>query len=175
MRRLRGAVISAVVVLVAASATELGLRVFPGIVPHALLKEFQPDVRLEAATHLHLKNHTQMHDIPRDDGGAPLPVFKPNTQIEYRPHDSSEFITITLDGNGFCNPAGDTADNAKSDIVTLGDLFTACTSARPSDGWPAKLGVLLDRSVYNLGQNGVGPYEYLQILIDFGLARHRTS
>ncbi len=172
MRHARGAVISAVVVIVVASATEVGLRVFPGLVPHALLKEFQPDLRLEIATSLHLKNHTQMRDIPRDDGGAPLPVFKPNTKIEYRPRDSSDPITVILDENGFCNPDTKTSGKARIDIVALGDSFTACTATRPGDGWPSRLGALLGRSVYNLGQSGVGPYEYLQILLDFGLAKH---
>lgn len=172
MRHARGAVISAVVVIVVASVTEVGLRVFPGVVPHALLKEFQPDLRLEVATSLHLKSHTQMRDIPRDDGGAPLPVFKPNTKIAYWPHDSTDPVTVTLDDNGFCNPDAKTPDKTKIDIVTLGDSFTACTATPPGEGWPARLGAMLGRSVYNLGQSGVGPYEYIQILIDFGLARH---
>jgi hypothetical protein len=41
----------------------------------------------------------------------------------------------------------------------------------PALTWPSVLGRALGRSAYNLGRGGYGPYEYLQLLKLFGLAK----
>ena len=77
MRWARRAIAWAVVALIAGTGMELGLRHFPWLVPTTLLKEFQPGVRQQVAEGQQLRTSAQMRAIPRDDGGAPLMVFKP--------------------------------------------------------------------------------------------------
>ena len=56
--------------------------------------------------------------------------------------------------------------------MTIGDSSASCALGRAEPNWPARLGTLLGRSVYSLGKGDAGPYDHLQILLDFGLARH---
>jgi lysophospholipase L1-like esterase len=64
------------------------------------------------------------------------------------------------DGNGFRNPA----ILQHADIVTIGDSQTWGINAGPSETWPAVLGQMTNRSIYNMGISGYGPVEYWILL-----------
>src|ERR671919_2016891 len=82
---------------------ELGLRAFPAeLIPVGWLKRFQGDLRLEIAQRLSLPNETQMWELPRDDGGPPLKLYRPNAHTEQR-FSSEERSDVTRDAEGFCN------------------------------------------------------------------------
>ena len=132
-----------------------------------LLKSYQRDVRLDIARKRGLWNEAQMVEVPRDDGGPRLMVFKPHARIEGIRHDTGEPFVTAMDANGFCNVPGATP---KTDIIALGDSFTVCTGTRTAESWVHLLGRMTGRPAYNLGRGGIGPYDYLQILIRFGIA-----
>lgn len=64
------------------------------------------------------------------------------------------------DAWGFRNPVVP----PRADIVTIGDSFTYGSMVRAADSWPAVLGALSGRTVYNLGTPGYGPLQYAELL-----------
>lgn len=160
-----------VVVVLTLVGIEVGLRLWPDLIPLTLLGEFQPEVRLKIAQRRHLQNYSQVWSFPRDDGGPMLRMFKPFTRLDYDFRDTKERGTVHLDANGFCNPPKNPYDLLKIDIITVGDSFAWCFVLEPEATWSSQLGTLTQRPVYNLGRGGVGPYEYLQILKRFGLSK----
>lgn len=66
---------------------EVGLRLWPKLVPLSLLREFQKDLRLTIAQRQHLQNYSQVWTFPRDDDGPVLRLFKPFTRLDF------EFLT----------------------------------------------------------------------------------
>ncbi len=151
---------------------EIALRVLPGAIPLALLKKYEPGLRLEIAHRLGLPNQSQIRVLPRDDGGPELKLFKPFSTIEMRYRDAGTVAKMALDANGFCNRLPDGSyGEPKIDIVTIGDSFTPCQAVSPELTWTNQLSRLLDRPAYNLGRSGIGTYEYIQILKRFGLPK----
>jgi hypothetical protein len=62
---------------------EAGRRAFPGeLIPISWLKRFQSDLRAEIAERLSLPNENQMWELPRDDDGPPLLLYRPNVRTE---------------------------------------------------------------------------------------------
>ncbi len=150
---------------------ELGLRAAPGAIPLTLLKRFHSEVRGEIAGRRGLWTESQMMTIERDDGGPKLEVFKPNSKIWYDFNAKGERGYILMDDQGFCNPPRDSYDRPQIDVIAVGDSFTWCIAVDPEANWISQLGEITGRSVYNLGRGGIGPYDYLQILKHFGLAK----
>ena len=149
---------------------ELGLRAFPAeLIPVGWLKRFQSDLRLEIAERLSLPNE-QMRELPRDDGGPPLKLYRPNVRTEQR-FSSQERSDVTRDARGFCNPARDSYDRATIDVIIMGDSFTGCIATDREATWISRIGQLTGLSVYNVGEGGIGPYDYLQIFRHFGLPK----
>lgn len=151
---------------------EAGLRVSPELIHLGLLKRFQKDLRLSIAQRRELWNESQMREIERDDGGPPLRAFKPNARLHYHFRDAAERGTMVLDGQGFCNQDLAVHDRPEVDAVILGDSFAWCISIEPEAAWTAQLGVRTELSVLSLGRGGIGPYDYLQMLRNFGLSKH---
>ena len=150
---------------------EMGLRAFPGeLIPIGWLKRFQSDVRVEIAQRLSLPNQTQMWELPRDDGGPPLQLYKGKARTKQR-FTSEETSNVARDAQGFCNPPHDSYDRPSIDVIIMGDSFTGCLAADPDATWMSRIGQLTGLSVYNLGKGGIGPYDYLQIFRHFGLAK----
>jgi hypothetical protein len=150
---------------------EVGLQAFPAeLIPVGWLKRFQSDLRVEIAERLSLPNETQMWELARDDGGPPLRLYKGKTRTEQR-FSSEERSEVTYDPKGFCNPPRDSYDRPRIEVVIMGDSFTGCIAADPEASWMSRIGQVTGLSVYNLGKGGIGPYEYLQILRQFGLAK----
>lgn len=52
----------------------------------------------------------------------------------------------------------------KADIVCIGDSMTYGVTAMARESWPAVLGKLRGRTVYNMGLGGYGPLQYLHLL-----------
>ncbi len=154
-----------------ASGVELGLRAFPAeLIPVGWLKRFHSDLRAEIAERLALPNERQMWELPRDDGGPPLKLYRPHMRTQ-QTFSASEHSDVTRDAQGFCNPLRDRYDRPAIDVVVLGDSFAACVAADPEATWISRIGERTGLSVYNLGKGGIGPYDYLQILRYFGLPK----
>lgn len=167
-RRMAGILVVAAILL---GGLEVGLRAFPAeLIPMSWLKRFQSDLRVEIAERLSLPNESQMWELPRDDNGPPLQLYRPNVRTEQR-FSANERSDVTRDAQGFCNPPRDRYDRATIDIVILGDSFAECVAADPAATWMSRIGQLTGLSVYNLGKGGIGPYDYLQILRHFGLPK----
>ena len=150
---------------------ELGLRAFPAeLIPVGWLKRFQGDLRVEIAERLSLPNKNQMWELPRDDGGPPLKLYRADVRTEQR-FSSEERSDVTRDAQGFCNPPRDSYDRATIDAIILGDSFTACIATDREASWMSRIGQLTGLSVYNVGKGGIGPYDYLQIFRHFGLPK----
>jgi hypothetical protein len=150
---------------------EAGLRAFPAeLIPLGWLKRFQSDLRIEIAERLSLPNETQMWDVPRDDGGPPLRIFKPHARTAQR-FSAEEHSDVTYDAQGFCNPPRDSYDRPSIEVVIMGDSFTGCVATDAEATWMSRIGQLTGLTVYNVGRGGTGPYEYLQIFRYFGLTK----
>lgn len=145
---------------------EVGLRLFPGLVPLPLLIYFDEDLRTEIAYRRNLPTKWGTEIVERDDGGPELRVFKPFTKIAWP---IQEDVTVVMDQLGFCNPPESNYQAAKIDLITLGDSFTTCHAVNPQDTWTSKLASLTGLSTYNLGRGGIGIHEYVQILKKYGL------
>lgn len=102
---------------------EVGLRLWPKLVPLSLLREFQKDLRLTIAQQLHLQNYSQVWTFPRDDDGPVLRLFKPFTRLDFEFRDTRGWVPVQLDANGFCNPESSNK-TSKIDIIVVGDSFT---------------------------------------------------
>lgn len=150
---------------------EIGLRIFPALVPLPLLPHYHPEPRsaIALARNLPVKKwHT--YRLNRDDGGPELRVYKPFAQRQWVLDDDGTFYNIILDETGFCNPPK-VASQTHIDLITLGDSFTFCTTVYSSESWSSRLAELSGWSVYNLGKEAIGIHEYLQILKQFGLQK----
>jgi hypothetical protein len=150
---------------------EIGFRIAPGLIPEDLLKRFEPSARLAIATRRFLPNESQTWEPVRSDGGPPIKLFRASSEIDYTFADTGEHGRMRMDALGFCNPPADDPDRPHIPIIAIGDSFTACHAPAPERTWPSLLGRTLGRGVYNLGRGGYGPYEYLELLGLFGLAK----
>ncbi|MFQ5545395.1 MAG: hypothetical protein ACE5FE_05380 [Acidiferrobacterales bacterium] len=152
---------------------EIGLRIFPSLIPIEFLIKFQEELRAEIAKRRHLPTRDDIVLLDRDDGGPPhrLRVYKPFTKFTYAFKDAGIAKTVVMDRTGFCNPPQHDYDIPTIDIIALGDSFTWCTSVNPEDTWTSKISSLTGRSIYNLGSPRLGVYEYLQILKRFGIQK----
>jgi hypothetical protein len=165
---LKSALAACFALAVASGAAEIFLRVASHRISPNLLIYFEPAVRAEIARgRLPLEEDTVL--VTRDDRGPPLRVPKPSVEVISidRPGDPS----VRADEIGFCNPRGFYEGHPRIEILTVGDSFTHCHSVGPDETWPAELARLTDRTTYNLGMGGIGLYEYLQLLKQFGLAK----
>jgi hypothetical protein len=154
---------------------EVGLRLFPALIPISALADFPPPERRAIAARLNLPTTEIELAIIRDDGGPNLSVWQPGAEFQRR----SDDVDLTygavenykMDGAGFCNPTDPgarDAHDANVKIVTIGDSFTWCTAVSPQDTWTAVLKEKTQSSGRNLGRSGIGPYEYTQIYRTFG-------
>ncbi|MBI3798675.1 MAG: hypothetical protein HY268_17130 [Deltaproteobacteria bacterium] len=149
---------------------EIGLRLFPRLIPHQLLFYFEPVLRGQLAEgRFPTINDTVALD--RDDGGFPLRIWKPFARVRHNYKDPGTVEIVTMDQFGFCNPPESANARAPIDIISIGDSLTWCTTVDPKDTWTAKLSDLSHLSTYNLGMGGVGLYEYLQIYKRYGRPR----
>ncbi len=161
----------ALVLLLTMAGIELGFRLAPGLIPEDLLKRFEPKARGAIAKRRFLPNASQTWEPVRADEGPPIKLFEPGAEIAYTFVDTGEEGRLRMDALGFCNPPEDDPDRAHIPIIAIGDSFTACHAPAPERTWPTLLGRNLGRGVYNLGRGGYGPYEYLELLRLFGLAK----
>ncbi len=148
---------------------EIGLRLFPGLIPLHLLTRFEAQPRAEIARSRELP--TEKWDtvvVERDDGGPELRIYKPFTKITW-PMGSGG--TVVMDEMGFCNLPENSYRQETIDIVALGDSFTTCHAVKPRDTWSSRLAQLTGDSVYNLGRVKIGLHEYIQLLKKFGLQK----
>ncbi len=152
---------------------EIVLRAAPNLLPLAVLEQYEPDLRGRIARSLKLPTRKDTRLVPRHDGGPAdrLWVYQPGVEVTWAMDEPGIQKVVRMDGLGFCNPAAAPGTSGPADIVVLGDSFAFCTAVDSSATWAARLGEELDRPVYNLGLPSRGPYEYLELLRTFGLAK----
>src|SRR5919106_4516589 len=149
---------------------EILLRVYPAAIPLAFLQHFQENLRLRVAQRLHLPNRYDYLEVPRDDGGPLLRRHRPGFQYRPRSRDHDAIKAVVYDEAGFCNPEGPERAAEPVEIIAVGDSFTDC-NVSAEQAWPALLQTYSGRRTYNLGVEGIGTYEYVQILKQFGLQK----
>jgi len=159
------------VIAITMGGLEIGFRLAPGLIPEDLLQRFDRGLRIEIASRRYLPNESQTWNLERDDGGPPLKLFQPFSRIKFHFEDTGQDGVMVMDAQGFCNAPSDDYAPAKIDLIALGDSFTMCFPTDPTLTWPSVLGHLLGRPIYSLARGGYGPYEYVQILKRFGLAK----
>ena len=149
---------------------EAALRLFPTVVPANLLIHFEPKLRSRIAAG-RFPTADEATVIERTDGGFPFPIWKPMAEVSYSFEDPGTVNTVKMDEIGFCNPSALYSEQEQFDVIAIGDSFTWCLTVNPEDAWPAQLADLTGASIYNLGQQGIGLYEYLELLRRFGLEK----
>ena len=162
------------ILLISLALLEGALRLFPRLVPPFLLADFNPAARARVAEQLGYPTEQTVRLLPRDDAGPPhrMRLFRPGARVTLEIPDAGFVKTVTMDEEGFCNQVMEEERAAGSvGVVALGDSFTWCTGVRADQAWPASLQTLLGERTANLGSPGIGLYEHLQILREFGLSR----
>jgi len=151
---------------------EIALRVSPKIIPPHLLIHFHPVPRKEAAMgRFQLKEDTVL--LQRDDNGPPLRLVRPGKTLQWKNMDGNgRQHSVVTDEVGFCNKRGVYQSSSAFDIVTIGDSFTWCLAVDQDQTWTSNLANNTTLSAYNLGKTGVGLYEYIQILKNYGLKKY---
>ncbi len=151
-------------------ALEVALRIVPDRIPPKLLILFEPSLRARIAAGA-FPLQRDFREVARDDGGPPLFVPKPNSPVVSIDR-TADGVDRSTDELGFCNPPGRYEGASRIDVIALGDSFSWCHAVRPDQAWPARLGEGTGLTVFSLGLGGKGPYEYVQYLRAFGLAKH---
>ncbi|HXC51025.1 MAG TPA: hypothetical protein VN634_09100 [Candidatus Limnocylindrales bacterium] len=149
---------------------EVSLRLAPQVISPRLLILFEPGLRAEIAAGA-FPLEKDYRRIERDDEGPPLFVAKPESPIVSVDNAAGNAPRST-DEIGFCNPPGKYAARDGIDVISVGDSFTWCHALLPAQTWTELLERRTGLSSFDLGLGGLGPYEYLQILREFGLAKH---
>lgn len=151
---------------------EAALRIRPELVPLKLLLRFEDGLAIEIAQRRGLPNRSQVRTLERRDGGPPLELFLPFSEYVLDHVGAGTTDRMLLDANGFCNPRPDGGYGAERiPLITVGDSFTWCQSLTPPQIWTYLLAERLQVPAYCLGRGGIGPYEYLEILEQFGVQK----
>ncbi len=178
----RGRLLATLILLLVSVAIPLGLfevvlRSYPQIISLPVLKEIPNPLRREIAARLGLPLKQARRCIApaeRSDHGPELCLATPDFEwihlLDPADRESGAEERIPQDANGFCNPPGKAA-RKHDDIQFIGDSFTWCWTVRADQTFSALLEEALGLTTYDLGFPGIGPYEYLEILKRFGLAR----
>jgi hypothetical protein len=156
-------------VLMTLGALEAALRLVPRAISPKLLILFEPGLRARIAAGA-FPLQKDFREVVRDDGGPPLFVPRPDSPI-VSIDPTADGVERSTDEMGFCNPAGRYAGRERIDVIAIGDSFTWCHAVLPGQAWPALLGDRSGLSTYSLGLGGNGPYEYVQYLREFGIAK----
>lgn len=162
-----GIVLMAFVIL---GIPEAVLRLFPSLIAVSVIDRMHPALRSELAARLDLPvegDYAVIAPSERLDKGPDLYLMKPSRSY-YRPVDPVDrevgaIDTIYSDARGFCNPDR-LAKQTSFEIVTVGGSVPNCVSVDGEAEFSAQLQNLLQTPSYNLGVNGVGPYEYNEVL-----------
>ncbi len=160
-----------VVVAIVMAGLEVGLRLAPGLIPEALLRHFFGPLRAQVAERTFLPHVSQSVLVERVDGGPPLRVLRPFTEVAFEYRDTGERGTTVMDGLGFPNAPENDWRLPRVDIVTVGDSFTVPAPPHLELSWSSQLGRLLGRSLYVVSRGSLGPYEYVELLRTAGLAK----
>jgi hypothetical protein len=150
---------------------EVGLHLFPGLIPLQLLIYFHEIPRAEIARSQNLSNTWDVIYLERDDSGPPLWIYRPLATVRWPVKEKDAVNTRVMDDVGFCNPPANSYHLSTIDLIVLGDSFTTCYAVNPQDTWSSQLATLAGRSAYNLGRIGLGLDSELQIFKQFGLSK----
>jgi hypothetical protein len=159
----------AYLIIAVAIGLEVLLRVFPSAIPLRLLRHFDDKLRISIAQRLGMPTRLMVREIARDDGGPPLFMSLPHVTYPLDERDPGGPVII-MDDRGFCNSPA--AQNPPIDAITVGGSISWCVAVPPDGTWTARLGQLSGLRTYNMSVPGVGPYEYLQVVKQFGAALH---
>ena len=154
------------------SICEIALRLKPSLIPVFLLTRYNISLRATISEKIGLQSSESIIKYQRNDGGNPEKAFrfKPYYNMNFNYQDIGAVKSVTLDSLGLCNPINKLTD--KIDVITLGDSFTWCLAVSEKDTWTTKLSEYNGLSTYNLSRPGIGMYEYIQQLIEYGLDKN---
>lgn len=159
------------ILVISAILLEVALRFYPSAIPTDFLVRFTPDIRSEIAAERDLPTKKIFRKVPRDDGGPELLIPIPRAIFNQGFKDIGAVNPQHTDDFGFCNESPGTIHSDKVEVIAIGDSYTWCLAVAPADTWVAELGHLSGLSTYNMGIEGIGLYEELQILKWFGLQK----
>ncbi len=83
-----------------------------------------------------------MWQLPRDDGGPPLQLYRPNVHTKQNFSCKGDGATVTHDAQGFCNPPRDSYDRASIEVIIMGNSFALCVAADAEATWMSRIGQL---------------------------------
>src|SRR5690242_460066 len=170
MRLLKPLLYGLCLVVVVFVGLEVALRLYPAAIPLELLKGFDDDLRIEIAQRRGLPTQLAIRELHRDDGGPPLYIYLPHERFVRDLKDPGKAESAVMDERGFCNP--EPIGEPPYDVVSVGGSIAWCHAIDAKETWTSRLGRLTGLSTYNLSVQGIGPYEYLQILKQLGLPLH---
>lgn len=166
----------AVTLVMSLAVTEVLLRLFPSMIGINVLERFHPELRTAISQRLGLTTNSDkllIRSEERSDGGPNLYIYKPDTTYSMPPSETDKSYgavsSIRTDHHGFCNEPGKPSGE-RLDILSIGGSIPNCVGVPAEEIFSAVLENSTGYSVYNLGANGTGPYEYLELLRQFGLA-----
>lgn len=172
IKRIRGAVVGALFdVIVLVILLELALRIVPSLIPGSLLVDFDPSLRSAIAERIGLSRLADTVPIVRGDGGPPFTVYRPHAVVRHDIDDADAIESVSMDSMGFCNVPADAGDRMHNEIILIGDSIAWCTGVRPEDTFASKLGRKTKAAAYNISTLGIGPYEYIELLKQFGIQK----
>jgi hypothetical protein len=133
-------------VVFALGAGEMGLRLFPELMPE------------EAQLRLHWREMSEPVSLAEPYLGH---AFPPNHEGRIERAGGEFSFTYTTDEYGFRNPS---PWPERAEIVVLGDSMVFSYGVGNDETWPALLGEQLPRSrIINLGLIGAAPQQYFRI------------
>ena len=134
----------------ALGAAEIGLRLFPGLMPE------------DAQLRLHWRGLSEPVTLADPYLGY---VYPPNHVDRIACPDGDFGFTFTTDEHGFRNPS---PWPERADIVVLGDSMAFSYGVEDEEAWTALLAAQLPGRIVNLGLIGGAPQQYLRIYERFG-------
>jgi hypothetical protein len=170
MRLLKQLTYGIFLLAIVAVGLEVALRIYPAAIPLELLRGFDDDLRIDIAQRRGLPTQLAVREVQRDDGGPPLYIYLPHEHFVHDLKIRGESESAVMDERGFCNPPP--IGNPPYDVVTLGGSIAWCHAVDAKETWTALLARLTGLSTYNISVQGIGPYEYVQLLKRFGLSLH---
>ena len=146
-----------IIIIITFLLLEISTRFLINNIPLNFITHFNEDIRSEVIKRIGLRSVNDVIEVPRDDNGPPIMIYKPYLKINENFSDLNSVNIKTTDQNGFCNNI-ELYKNNFIDIMMLGDSFTWCLAVKQNKTFSYLLNEKTKFTSYNLGIPGVGVY-----------------